>query len=255
MKKNNILEVIHNDDDLLVLNKPAGVLSIKDRYNADLENLHTEAQKKYGKLWIVHRIDRETSGLICFAKNENAHKFLSKKFEDRSIHKIYLALVEGTLKNQEGEIDLPIAENQQKRGTYKIDYREGKTALSFYEVVEQFRHFSLLAVQIFTGRTHQIRVHCKAIGHPLAIDELYGKRKVFLLSEVKKKYKVGKWEDESPVMSRLSLHAYNLIIEQPTTHQTLYLTAPLPNDFEVLLKQLRKYDSLPQLHTTAITTE
>ena len=177
-------EILLEDEHILVVNKKAGLLTIPDRFDAQLENLSTLLQRKNEAIRILHRLDRETSGVICFAKNEFAHKALSLQFEERQVQKIYHALIDGHPRNKQGSIDKRISPGQ--KGKMFISPK-GKDALTLYEVVEQFKKFAWVEVEIKTGRTHQIRVHFEAIGHALAVDKLYGKRKALFLSEFKLK--------------------------------------------------------------------
>lgn len=214
------------------------MLAIPDREQTS-KSLKEYLIEKYGEIFTVHRIDKDTSGIILFAKNENSHKFLSSLFEERKIEKYYLGIVIGAPSNQTGLIDAPIAEHPIQKGTMTV-HRNGKTSSTGYEVIESNRHFSLVSFQLHTGRTHQIRVHAKHIGHPLACDPLYGDGKPVLLSSVKKNYKLSKHEDEErPIINRLALHSYKLIFndEKGVHHE---LTAEMPKEFRALMQQLRK---------------
>ncbi|CUT03107.1 RluA family pseudouridine synthase [Candidatus Chrysopegis kryptomonas] len=235
------IETIYEDEDFIVLNKPAGVLTIPDRFARGIPNLYDILKEKYGEIFVVHRLDKETSGVICFAKNEEAHSDLSEKFEEHEVKKIYLALITGHLRNKQGRIDIPLSENPKLPGTMKVDYENGKRSITEYRVLEEFENFSLLEVRPLTGRMHQIRVHFKAIGHPLAIDPVYGGRQEIFLSEIKKKYKPKEDEPEKPLMSRLTLHALRLGFFHFRKKEYVEFEARLPKDFESLLKQLRKY--------------
>lgn len=239
MKKQPI--IIFEDEDLIIVNKPENYLTIPARFKKDLPNVYHWLQRDRTEVYIVHRLDRETSGILCFAKTESSHKNLSKQFQERTVEKRYLALVDGIPTKEEGFIDKPIAENMAQRGKMIIAKR-GKPSQTSYKVVETFRNFSLLEAHIHTGRTHQIRVHFQFIGHPLAVDVLYGRREGFHLSEVKgKKYQQGKHEEERPLMSRSTLHASKLVFNHPVTNEELVFEAALPKDFGAVLKQLRRW--------------
>lgn len=232
--------VIYVDEHLLIADKPSGITVIPERFNSTKPCLQSILEKQYGKLWVVHRIDRETTGVVCFARNEEAHRNLSIQFEKHEVRKFYKAIVSGRLEGDSGEIDSPIMERPNKLGTMMIHPR-GKEALTLFAVAEQFRSCTLLDVEIKTGRTHQIRVHFAAAGHPLLVDSIYGQNESFLLSSVKKKYKQSD-EEERPVIARLTLHASLLELKHPATGEWIKFTAPLPHDMEALLKLLRKYD-------------
>lgn len=234
-------ELIHEDEHLLVVNKPAGLLTIPDRSGSQ-DSLHAQLERKYGKVFIVHRLDRETSGILCFARNEAAHRHLSMQMEHHTADKYYLALVEGELHHEEGEIDKPIGEHASIPGKMSIRMT-GKPSLTYYRVAERYKRFTLADVLIKTGRTHQIRIHFQSIGYPLAVDALYGRRPAFLLSEIKgKSYKSGKFsEEERPIMERTSLHAARLKLDHPHTGARMEFSAELPKDFAALLNQLRKW--------------
>ncbi|MCB0548411.1 MAG: RluA family pseudouridine synthase [Phaeodactylibacter sp.] len=234
-------EILFEDEHLIVAHKPPGLLSIPDRFSPEKPNLMALLSQQYGKVWTVHRIDRETSGLICFARTEDAHRHLSLQFEQRTVEKTYLALLDGASLPDEGTIDRPLAASQNQPGKMVVA-KKGKTAITHYKVVDRFRHFTLVEARIETGRTHQIRVHFESIGHPLAVDSLYGRREAFYLSEVKSKgYQLGRDQEERPLMSRLPLHAWKLALNHPHTNERLVFEAPLPKDFAAVLKQLKKW--------------
>lgn len=234
-------EILFEDEQLIVANKPPGLLSIPDRFALEKPNLLALLTHEYGKVWTVHRIDRETSGLICFARNEEAHRRLSQQFEQRTVEKTYLALLDGGATPEAGTIDRPIAESHTQPGKMVVA-KKGKNAVTHYQVVERFRLFTLVEARIETGRTHQIRVHFESIGHPLAVDSLYGRREALLLSEIKQKgYHLGRGQEERPLMSRMPLHAWKLALDHPHTGERMEFEAPLPKDFAAVLKQLRKW--------------
>lgn len=230
--------IIYEDENLIALNKPSGLLSIPDREGKDI-SLKKLLIEKYGNIFTVHRLDKDTSGLILFAKNDATHKHLSQQFEARQTEKIYFGLVLGSLAEKKGSIDAPIAEHPVKKGLMTVN-RKGKESLTNYEVLEDFKIFSWLQFQIHTGRTHQIRVHAKHIGHPVVCDDLYGDGKPILLSSLKHKFKLSKNElEERPILNRLGLHALSLQLEN-TNNEIIKLEAPLPKDLKALLQQLRK---------------
>lgn len=234
--------IIFEDNDLIILNKPAHYLTIPDRFVAERPSLTAFLKNRIDEVFVVHRLDKETSGVILFAKNAEAHRNLSMQFEARTVDKIYLALVEGSVHNDEGEINQPIANNMRDKGRMIIAKR-GKPSLTLFKVIERFKNYTLVEANIKTGRTHQVRVHFEVIGYPLAVDALYGRKDAFLLSEIKmKKYRRGKDAfEEKPLMSRTTLHAAKITFKHPTTDESMTFEAVLPKDFKAVLNQLRKW--------------
>jgi 23S rRNA pseudouridine955/2504/2580 synthase/23S rRNA pseudouridine1911/1915/1917 synthase len=232
-------EIIFETNDWIVLNKPPGLLSIPDREGKDI-SLKQILQEKYGQIFTVHRLDRNTSGIIIFAKNEGTHKFLSQAFEDRLVQKVYVGIVSGVLSEKKQTIDQPIAESSTKRGVMII-HKRGKSSVTDYEVLEEFGKYSFVKFLIHTGRTHQIRVHMQYVGHPLICDELYGDPSPILISTIKRKFKLSKNElEEQPIMNRLALHAAELHFTD--TNGTIHtLKAEMPKDMRALLQQSRKW--------------
>jgi 23S rRNA pseudouridine1911/1915/1917 synthase len=232
------MTIIFESDDFIALNKPSGLLSIPDREGKEV-SLKSMLLEKYENIFTVHRLDKDTSGLIVFAKNEAAHRHLSIQFEERQTEKIYLGFVLGSPVNSKGTINLPIAENTVKRGVMIIN-RRGKESITDYEVLENFGLYSWVRFRIHTGRTHQIRVHMKDLGHPIVCDELYGDGKPLLLSSLKSKFKLSKTElEERPLLNRLALHAYQLNFSD-LAEKRIELEAPLHKDLKASLQQLEK---------------
>ncbi|MEO8853356.1 MAG: RluA family pseudouridine synthase [Ginsengibacter sp.] len=231
--------VIFENDDFLAINKEPGMLTIPDRHDDTQLSLYKSLNQQYGKIFIVHRLDRDTSGLILFAKNETTHKYLSQLFEQRNIQKKYLGIVRGSMPEKTGSINEPIGEHPVKKGMMTIS-KKGKASLTNYEVLEDYGIYSLVQFEIQSGRTHQIRVHTKSIGHPIICDELYGDGKPILLSSFKKKYKLSQHDlEERPIINRLALHSASLHFKD--IHQKDFLIeAPLPKDMKALLQQLKK---------------
>ena len=228
--------IIFQDENFVAVNKPSGMLTIPDRMgNISLKN---HLQQFFGEIFTVHRLDKDTSGIVVFAKNEITHKQLSQLFEGRVVEKYYLGLVIGKLAEPSGSIDIPIMEHPVTKGVM-VTNKKGKPSQTDYQVLESFRYFSWLQFQIHTGRTHQIRVHMKHLGHPIVCDETYGDGKPVLLSSLKKKFNLSKKEEEErPLLARLALHSYRLKF---TLHEKEFdLEAPLPKDLKACLQQLRK---------------
>lgn len=197
-------EIIFEDKNIRVVNKPAGLLSmVKGEYSLEptLEN--------YGLL--VHRLDRDTSGVVILAKNPETQRLLRRQFQDRKVHKTYLAIVEGHPRLPEAKIELPIARNLKHPTTFQVD-PNGKPAETYYRVLQSNDKYSLLELKPITGRTHQLRVHLKYIGTPILGDRVYGK---------------------SPA-SRLFLHAQSLEITIPVSDRRTF-EAPVPPEFNDVL--------------------
>lgn len=231
--------IITENDSLVVVNKPSGLLSIPDRFDANLPSVKSMLKERYGNIFVVHRIDRDTSGIILFAKTEAAHKFYSAAFEERTVTKKYLGLVHGSPLQTSGTIDKPIAQHPVHKGKMYV-HRSGKPSVTHYRVMQHFGLYSLVEWQIETGRTHQIRVHMQDLGHPIVCDELYGTAEPIYLSRIKRKFKLSKSEEaERPMLSRLALHASALAF---TTEEgrLVNLEAPLFKDMQATLAQLAK---------------
>ena len=235
------IEILYEDQDMLFVNKPAGLLVIPDRFDQDLPSLNKLVEEKQGhKIWVVHRLDRDTSGVICFAKNEETHKYLSKLFQEHNVEKYYEGIVNGRVITPEGRIESPIHEHPTKKGTMVVG-KKGKPSITEYKVLGNYSLYTHIQLRIYTGRTHQIRVHMQSLGHPIACDETYGDGKPFYLSAVKKKYKLSdKREEEKPLLSRLALHASKLVLEKPDGTK-ITVEAPLHKDMSATINQLNKW--------------
>jgi 23S rRNA pseudouridine1911/1915/1917 synthase len=238
-KHSNSPETIFEKEDFIVINKPAGLLSIPDRTQSEI-SLKDLLIDKYGEIFTVHRLDKETSGVIIFAKNEVTHKRLSELFEGRDVEKFYVGLVHGRMQNEEGSIDAPIMEHPVKKGRM-ITHAKGKTSLTDYKVVENFHLFSWVQFRIHTGRTHQIRVHMQHIGHSIVCDELYGSDDPVYISSLKRNYHLSKNEEaEKPILSRLALHSFQLRFD--LNDKNYEFQAEVPKDLRATLQQLRKWN-------------
>lgn len=232
--------ILFRNEDFLAINKPSGLLTIPDREGKDV-SLKNLLQEQFGQVFTVHRLDRDTSGVVVFARNEAAHKHLSQQFEERETKKIYNGLVLGKPAQEAGVINEPIAEHPTKKG-YMTVWRKGKESVTEYAVQESFRFFSWMEFRILTGRTHQIRVHMKHLGHPIVCDPLYGDGKPLYISQIKRSYKLSQsMDEERPILSRLALHAAALRFRGLQGEEHL-LEAPLPKDLRATLNQLAKQE-------------
>jgi len=239
-------QIIFEDEAIVVLNKPPFLRAIPDRYRADLPNILDLMRQKYGEIFIVHRLDMETSGAIILAKTKEAHKHLNQQFESRSVDKKYLTLVEGSNFPEEGEIDAAIGSHptmKRQRVTTK-----GKKSVTQYKLVEAFQGFALVEAKILTGRMHQIRVHFESIGFPLAVDAVYGRRESLSITDIKKgKIRFAKGEDSAnPLIERSTLHSWKIGFEHPTTGERMNFEADLPKDFRATVNQMRKWRGLSE---------
>ncbi|MBO0422987.1 pseudouridine synthase [Enterococcus plantarum] len=224
------IEIVYEDDDVLVVNKPQGMVvhPSAGHQNGTLVNALLYHIKDLSSIngiirpGIVHRIDKDTSGLLMVAKNDKAHIALAEQLKDKTSLRKYIALVHGEISHDKGEINAPIGRSKNDRKMQAV-IEGGKPAVTHFEVLERFEGFTLLQLQLETGRTHQIRVHMKYIGYPVAGDPLYGPRKTLKGN--------GQF-----------LHAEVLGFKHPTTGQMMVFEAPLPELFEKTLDQLRNND-------------
>lgn len=233
-------DILFEDDSIVAINKPPRVLVIQDRFNKLEPNLHDILTKKYEKIFTLHRLDKETSGVLLFAKNQEAHRELSIQFETHKVQKIYKALLKGTPKADEGIIDVPIGKKNEHENVMIPDQKKGKPSVTFYKVIKKYKGFSLVEAFPKTGRTHQLRVHFKSIGCPLAIDKLYNGNEKIFLSDIKSKFTPSAG-GEKPLMDRLTLHAAAIEFIHPLTKNKMKIEAPHFKDFRSLLKNLDKY--------------
>lgn len=230
-------DIVFENDLLVAINKPAGLLSIPDRKGKEI-SLKQMLLDKYGNIFTVHRLDKATSGVIVFAKEEATHASLSQLFENRETEKIYYGLTHGSISPTKGKIEEPIMQHSSGNGKMLI-HAKGKSSITEYEVMENFKRFSWVKFKILTGRTHQIRVHAQFIGHSILCDELYGDGKPVFISSLKKKYNLSKNEqEEKPILSRLALHSTSLKFN--LNNEEYFFEASLPKDLKALLQQLRK---------------
>lgn len=234
-------QILFEDENFIIVNKPSGVLSIPDRHNDQIISVASSLNNHYGKLFIVHRIDKDTSGCLSFAKNETAHKYLSQLFENRKVEKIYLGIIHGCFDELEGTINKPIHEHPTIKGKMIIHTKVGKESITDYKVLESFGKYSLVQYQIKTGRTHQIRLHSADLGHPILCDGMYGLTNPVFISSFKKKYKLSQnILDENPILSRLALHARQLKFQDMNGNE-INAIAELPKDMKAMLNQCRKW--------------
>lgn len=230
--------VIYEDGEIIAVNKAPGISVGGDRWDDSKERLDTLIAGTLAegvKLFTVHRIDRDTSGLVVFAKNETAHRLLSLAFEGRQVEKRYIAVVHGRPPWKETVCDLPLVPNGNKRHLTIIDKYQGKKSLTHFRLLGSAGNYSVLEIRPETGRIHQIRVHAAALGFPVVCDPFYGNGKPALLSSFKRNWR-GDPLEEKPLLARLGLHAAELTLAAPIGR----LSAPLPRDMAALIRQMEK---------------
>jgi len=232
------LDVVYEDDVLLVINKPASLVvhpaagihsgTLANALAFHFQNLPSATGK--ARPGIVHRLDRDTSGLMVVAKTESSMESLADQFRDRTVFKSYVALVHGHLESESGLIDQPLARDQGNRTRMAV-VRGGRNAVSLYKVRRRYQRFTLVDVEIKTGRTHQIRVHLAWLRHPIVGDESYGGGRDNMIQEAHLRAEVRK-------LGRQFLHAEELGFNHPTTVERMKFKAPLPSELSSLLEEL-----------------
>jgi len=241
------LNIIYSDEDIVVVNKSSGTLSIPDRYDASIESLSVLLKNRFNSVFTVHRLDKETSGAIVFALNADSHRHLNTQFQDNKVEKIYHAVVAGIMDKDGIDVDIPLMPHPAKPGVMLPSAR-GKESLTKIKVIERYRHATLLECNLVTGRQHQLRVHCATIGYPLLVDRIYGNTDKFYLSAIKRKFNLKKSTDEHPVISRVTMHAYSLTFIHPVKNEKVSFTADYPKDFSALIQIFNKYSSTALVH-------
>ena len=241
MAKSDITILFENDS-ILLINKPTGLSVTADRSGApDLLQLLTKQLDPSEPLRLVHRLDKETSGILLIAKTKDAQSRYSSLFEKREIKKLYLAIVNGSLAHAQGSIKDPIARSQRNPQAMHVHPRLGKPAYTLWKKLADFGTVSLVAAQIITGRTHQIRVHFAHRQMPLAIDSIYGSTKPLMLSSFKNDYRSKPDQEEPPMIDRLTLHAYQMTIPIESEQDQTTFVAPLDKKFAAVIKLLTKH--------------
>jgi 23S rRNA pseudouridine1911/1915/1917 synthase len=238
------LDIIYEDEELIVLNKQPDMLVHPARGNTHgtlvnaLAFYSDELSNGLGEFrpGIVHRLDKNTTGVMIVTKNNAAQWKIAKQFENRQINKTYLAIVHGTPELAADRINVPLGIHPKIREKYSIRPETGKEAVTFYEVLESFRGFSLLKLTPKTGRTHQIRVHLSYIKHPIVADDMYGGKLIYPWQLADDEPVV-----QEPIISRVALHAFSIEFKHPVTEKMVEFQAPLPQDMQNLLNALRKY--------------
>jgi RluA family pseudouridine synthase len=236
------LRIIHEDEDILAVSKAAGVPAIPERYDTRILSVFEMLKENRPGLFIVHRIDKETSGLLVFCKTQDALRGLSAQFaggdEGRRLRKSYFAILEGRPAWNEAGEESPLLPDADRRHRTVVS-PQGKKSVTRFAVLERFTGYCFVRACPETGRTHQIRAHAARLGHPVLCDSLYGQGSPLLLSRIKRGYKPSA-EGEKPLLARLALHAAALEFIHPASGRGILLEAPLPKDLRAALAQLRK---------------
>jgi tRNA pseudouridine32 synthase/23S rRNA pseudouridine746 synthase len=219
MRENPEQLLLWSDDSLLAVNKPSGMLTLPDGYDKTLPHLRSILEPPFGRLWIVHRLDRDTSGIIVLARNAEAHRHLNTQFQEHRASKLYHAFVVGRPPWDTITVDDRLRPDGDRRHRTIVDPVNGKLAITELRVLRRLDGFSLLEVAPQTGRTHQIRAHLKHAGYPILADRLYG----------------DLTHPSHPLLSCLALHARSLTLLHPKTEITMTFEAPYPQDFADLL--------------------
>ncbi|QJD97856.1 RluA family pseudouridine synthase [Mucilaginibacter robiniae] len=231
--------IIYEDDNLFVVNKPPFISTLDERGEGSEINMLRLAKQYWEDAQICHRLDKETSGALIIAKNPEAYRTVSMQFERRQIKKVYHAVIEGTHVFEGLLVDLPILNTG--KGTVSISRQEGKRAETWFQSLRYFKHYTLVECRPVTGRMHQIRIHLATQRASIAGDEMYKGKPVYL-SQLKRKYHLGKDQEEQPIMKRFALHAFELTFKL-LDGQEVNIHAPYSKDFETLLKLLDKFDA------------
>lgn len=213
-----LIRVLFEDEDVLAVDKPEGLAAIPGGMKGSPSLLGLLRERRGYRFYTVHRLDKEASGVIVFAKNAAAHRHLNLQFAARTVEKTYIAMVHGRVQSEEGVIDRPLRECGS--GRIAVDDEQGKASLTRFGVLKRWDQFTLLRVHPLTGRRHQIRVHLYHIGHPIVGDPLYGPREI---------------QREFP---RLMLHARTIAFELPSGHPVV-IESPLPESFRGVLEKMR----------------
>jgi 23S rRNA pseudouridine1911/1915/1917 synthase len=243
------IEILSEGPGWTAVLKPAGVASVRERWQPDaptaLELFWTEWKRRdpaAPKPFVIHRIDKETSGLLLFGRDADAAKALSAAFRKRLVRKEYLALVVGSPPERSGTLEVRLLPDPRRPERMREDEKRGKKCVTDWETVEEFRGWTLVRAMPLTGRTHQIRVTLARLGCPVVADPLYGDGDPLRLSSLKRGYKPPKDHGEFPLLARLGLHAHRLRFPDPADPTAeVSVESPLPKDFRVALEKLRQH--------------
>ncbi len=218
------MDILYQDNSLIAVNKPSGLLTIRDGYNPDLPTVKSILEKDFGRCWIVHRLDKETSGVLLVARNETAHKILNEAFEKHQVKKTYHAIILGVPPDQQFEISAPLKVDGDRKHRTIVDWTNGKHAKSEVTVLESNNNFSLIEIQPESGYTHQIRAHLSFAGFPIIGDKLYQKP----------------GQSRIDLIARTALHAFQISFNHPADNNQITFQADYPEDFSSTLAAIIK---------------
>lgn len=232
------IPVLFSDESLLVVNKPAGLSTLPDGFNPTLPYIKSVLERHYGRLWIVHRLDKDTSGVLLLARSAEAHRALNTQFEQHRVSKVYHALVVGSPEWQDQTIKLPLKPNGDRLHRTVIDLQTGKPAVTYFKLLERLGNYCLLEAIPETGRTHQIRAHLYALGLLIVGDKLYGRRRVPQDGQATHEDHMQA-DGLSGMVDGMALHALSLEISHPLSGKKMKFDAPYPKKLIEILGQLR----------------
>lgn len=228
--------IVYDDDNYTIINKPSRLSTLEDRNDGD--NVLSLFRTISSEYQVCHRLDKETSGALLLSKNEEAYKSAAMQFQDRTVEKVYHALVKGRFMNEVIQVDVPLRTSGS--GRVICDNRNGKEAVTIFRAKEFFKDYTLVEAKLLTGRTHQIRVHLSYLNFPICGDILYGGKPIFL-SSIKKGFKKKEDLEERPLFDRVALHSYSLKLTN-VNKNFISKSCDYPKDMEVIMKKLNKFN-------------
>ena len=227
--------IVFENDDYWVINKPPFVSTLEDR--VDKDHILSLFKEMAETVFVCHRLDKETSGALLLAKNEEAYRNAALQFEHREVEKVYHAIVEGRFTDEVIKVEVPL--KVAGSGQVRIDNRQGKPAETLFRLGETFGKYTLVEAKPISGRRHQIRVHLQYLNFPICGDTQYGGRPIFL-SDFKKNYRPARDHEERPLFDRVALHAFSLKING-VDGQKIHVECPYPKDLEMILGKFKKF--------------